>query len=99
MPRHLVAVKTGDGGSAFTGRVDKDRSYRAAVHRRVKNARQHDDSRRGFQAVGQGDQDRHARDGTQTGKDADKLADRHADETEQEIVQRQRRLESMHEQI
>jgi hypothetical protein len=94
---HLVAVDAGDDGSGLARNADQDRRCRAAVHRTVEDAGQHDDPDGGIGAVGQRQQQRHAGEGAEARQHADDRAPQAADEAVQQSLPGQRDRKSVDE--
>ena len=95
---HLVTVDTGDDRRRLARHVDQDGGGRAAILRAVEDAGQHDHALRRRQAEGEGQQQRHRRDRPDAGQHADRGADDHADQAEQQIVEFEGRRKA-HQQI
>jgi hypothetical protein len=83
---HLVAVDGRDGAGCLPRDAEEDRGDRAAVHRAVVDAGQHDDRRGGLHAVREGQEQRDGRRRPETGQHADDRPDEHADEDVQEVL-------------
>ena len=69
--RHLIAFDAGDDRRRLAGNAHQDRGGRAAIHRAVEDAGQHDDADRRIEPECQRKQQRHARERPKPGQHAD----------------------------
>src|SRR4029453_7288091 len=83
--RHAIALQRGDDRGGFAGSIDEDGGGRAAVHRAVVDAGEHDEAAGGRELVGRGQQQGARERGPDAGKHADRGAEERPEEGEQEV--------------
>ena len=71
------------------GNVEQDRARNSSVDRAVIEARQHNQACCWWNIVGHWQQNRHRRNSADAGNDAHEITDGHAEETIEQVLQRQ----------
>ena len=97
LPRHLIAVHGGDHRGHLARHVDEDGGGRAAVHGAVVDGGEHDDGRRRRQERCERQQDGDARGGPDAGQHADQRPQDRANQSEEEVLRRERLGEALEE--
>ncbi len=87
---HLVAFERGRHRGALARRVDQDRGGRAAIHAAVVDAGEHDQRAGRIELEGDRQQQRDGQRRADAGQHADRGAEQHADQREQQVHRLQR---------
>ncbi len=92
---HLVAFERGRQRGALARRVDQDRGGRAAIHAAVVDAGEHDERAGRIELEGDRQQQRDGERRPDAGQHADRGAEQHADQREQQVHRLQRDGEAL----
>ena len=99
LPGHRIAVDRGRNRCGLTRRIEQDARRRAAVHRAVIDAAEHDEGADRIEAEGDWQQQRHSECRPDSGQHADGGAERHAGECPPQVRPCQRVREPLAEQL
>ena len=93
--RHLVTVDGGHDAAGLARRVEQDRRGRAAVHRAVVDAGEHDEGGSRFQIIGDRQQEGHGEGRADAGQHAHRRADGHPQGRPEQVERRERHGEAV----